>query len=105
MNAADVLAEALARIEYKIDTLAKKLKIDLSQFEDKMIPGIRRICPFCSMPVEDLVDLDRKVVKRTCGCSTGKFIVTFDGMSEDFKKQVEKVVKNLSNGEGNDGID
>lgn len=68
----DVLAEALARVEFKLDLLMKHLKVGPSipmNFEG-------HICPVCNYVTQYHLDLMKKVVVRKCQCTTGK--VVFD---------------------------
>lgn len=68
MEADDVLAEALARVEYKLDQLLTALKIG----SPLPMAAPMQSCPACSHPIEYLLDVNRNVVVRKCKCGTGK---------------------------------
>ena len=63
-----ILAEALARIEYKVDALLKKL------VSTPHVPMhfIGQACPACNQPIDYTIDVNHQVVVRRCGCKTGK---------------------------------
>lgn len=69
MPADNVLAEALARIEHKLDLL---LALQMGK-----TPGMKKQlgeainCPVCGRLVEYQVDQINKVIVRKCGCKTG----------------------------------
>lgn len=65
-----ILAEALARIEYKLDALMRHLQIP-------MPPPMHfygALCPACASVVDYQIDLVNNVVVRKCSCSTGKYV-------------------------------
>jgi hypothetical protein len=71
MPADNVLAEALARIEHKLDLLlhadrGNRLHANLPALGSQALP-----CPVCNQPVLYQVDQINKVVTRVCGCKTG----------------------------------
>lgn len=66
--ASDILAEALARVEFKLDLLLRHLKVNTNQ----MMQIGAHTCPVCSMVVTYQVDLAKSVVVRKCACGTGK---------------------------------
>jgi hypothetical protein len=67
MSADNVLAEALARIEHKVDLIleASRILVGITQLGEKMQ------CPVCKQVVLYQVDQLAKVVLRKCGCKTG----------------------------------
>lgn len=62
-----ILAEALARIEHKLDLL---LANQSPPFKPVHFYG--NTCPLCSKKVDYVVDVYNNVVMRKCGCSTNK---------------------------------
>lgn len=63
----DILAEALARVEYKLDLLMQNFGIKGAPMEFEA-----SYCPVCSQPVKYQIDVVKNVVVRRCGCKTGK---------------------------------
>jgi len=66
----DVLAEALARVEFKVDLLMKHLQVKTPL---PMAFG-GHTCPACNTPVEYQIDVMKQVVTRKCACTTGKIV-------------------------------
>lgn len=62
-----LLAEALLRVEHKIDALLTALEV-----KPKPMHFYGQACPVCSKPIQYVIDMTHNVVKRLCGCSTGK---------------------------------
>lgn len=62
-----IIAEAVLRVEHKLDLLLKFLKVPAQQMH---FPG--QPCAVCGQAVEYQIDLMKSVVYRRCGCSTGK---------------------------------
>lgn len=67
MAAEDVLSEALARIEFKLDLLLRQ-----AQVPPVPMDLMQQICPICRQPVDYQINVTKKVVVRKCGCRTGK---------------------------------
>lgn len=67
----EILAEAVARIEHKLDLLLKHNKVQGLQVH---FPG--QTCPLCQYLIDYQVDLIKNVVVRRCKCSTGKVAPT-----------------------------
>lgn len=65
-----ILAEALARIEHKLDLLIDGLFMK-STVHSK-VHFIGNTCPVCTEPIDYQVDVQHQVVVRRCGCKTGK---------------------------------
>ena len=63
-----VLAEALARVEYKLDSIIKALNLPVMPMQSVM----SSVCPVCSRTVTYQMDIVNGVVVRKCDCSTGK---------------------------------
>lgn len=63
----NILAEALARIEHKLDYLLRHHNVPVYPMH---FSG--NICPVCNKAVEYVVDVKSQVVNRRCDCSTGK---------------------------------
>lgn len=70
----DVLAEALARIEHKMDMIVKHLNIP--SMLPMGYPG--HICPVCKTNIDYQIDIMKQVVVRKCLCSTGKVVFTIN---------------------------
>lgn len=67
----NILAEALARIEHKLDLL---LESQASQHPNLLLTPVgdgEHTCPLCLKPVHYQVDFMNALIKRLCGCSTG----------------------------------
>jgi hypothetical protein len=63
----NILAEALARIEHKLDYLLRHHNVPIYPMH---FSG--NICPTCNKQVEYLIDVKSQVVVRRCDCGTGK---------------------------------
>jgi len=74
MSAFSVIAEALARVEYKLDLAINGLKIltEGKNFTCKPMEFTGHACPVCLHPVSYEVDIPKCVVVRRCECKTGK---------------------------------
>jgi hypothetical protein len=70
MPADNVLAEALARVEHKVDLLLGDL-LRLHHIIKCPQLGAIVTCPVCDQKVEYQVDQINKVIVRKCGCKTG----------------------------------
>ena len=67
----NVLAEALARVEHKLDLILTAIKY--SESPQKMpMNFLGHSCPVCDQIVEYQIDLTNNVVTRRCKCTTGK---------------------------------
>ena len=67
-DAGGVLSEALLRIEHKLDLLLGNMRVG----GHRPMGFQGNICPVCLQPVDYQVDIQQQVVKRRCGCSSGK---------------------------------
>ena len=65
-----IIAEALARIEHKLDAILRHGKVPAPP----PMSFMGATCPACNQTVEYQVDLQNNVVVRKCQCSTGKFV-------------------------------
>lgn len=66
------LAEAILRVEYKLDLILKALGLG-------NIPPmhfIGQMCPACGKPIDYQLDVVDSIVIRRCGCKTGKIPAT-----------------------------
>ena len=63
-----VLAEALARIEHKLDLL---LRGTLSSSRLISVGDKSHACPLCNQQVKYSIDILKRVLTRQCGCKTG----------------------------------
>lgn len=81
MAAEDVLAEALARLEHKVDLILEFLATTVGPgtqgFLLTQVGDQKHVCPVCTQQVQYMVDIIKKVVIRKCGCATG-MIAPFD---------------------------
>jgi len=80
MPADNVLAEALARIEHKLDLLLEAAYVNVKIQDGEVVTGpmgmLRMLgepsaCPVCKQKVDYQVDQINKVIVRKCGCKTG----------------------------------
>ena len=107
--ASDVLAEALVRIEHKVDILVrgtevmfKALKIPAMLYKPLHFTG--ESCPVCQMPIDYQIDVLKKVVFRKCGCKTGKIPPAMDLVTiaqpggSDANPRVRKEDRNTEDG-------
>jgi len=62
-----ILAEALARIEHKLDCMVRATSTPVYPMH---FSG--NVCPSCNQAVDYQIDVQHQVVVRRCGCSTGK---------------------------------
>jgi len=62
-----ILAEALARIEHKLDALCRSTNTPVYPMH---FSG--NSCPSCNQNIDYQIDVQHQVVIRRCGCSTGK---------------------------------
>lgn len=66
-----IIAEALTRIEHKIDLVLTRLGfLDKTPLRQLQFEGAS--CPVCLMTVSYQIDVVHGVVARKCGCTTGK---------------------------------
>jgi hypothetical protein len=63
----DVLAEALARLEHKVDAIIRHLNVSTQPMH---FPG--QVCPACGSFIDYQIDVTKGVVVRRCKCTTGK---------------------------------
>lgn len=63
-----IIAEAVLRVEYKLDALLRFLKIPVAM----PMHFIGHQCPGCNSPVDYVIDIQHQVVVRRCNCKTGK---------------------------------
>jgi hypothetical protein len=65
-----VLAEAVARIEHKLDQLLVATGAGAGVHPQMHFVG--QSCPICKMPIDYQIDINHNVVVRKCGCKSGK---------------------------------
>lgn len=73
----EILAEALARLEHKVDVILHSLKLSGSFAHTGTpmhFPG--QVCPLCNSLVDYQIELTKGVVVRKCKCTTGKVAPT-----------------------------
>lgn len=68
--ALSIIAEALARVEHKLDLILTKIAF-LDQTPLQQVGSWGNSCPVCKEVVEFKMDLLNGVVVRKCGCKTG----------------------------------
>lgn len=66
-----ILAEALLRIEHKVDAILKAVMLP-GQIPPMPLHFVGQQCPICYSPIDYQVDVQKGVVVRRCGCKTGK---------------------------------
>ena len=71
MSSPNTLAEALARVEHKLDLLLESQAGQDPLLELRSVGDPNHLCPICTKPVTYYVDIMSKLLTRTCGCSTG----------------------------------
>lgn len=69
-----ILAEALLRIEHKVDILLRGVYASNAHPQMSFV-GVP--CPVCKMPIEYVVDIEHQVAVRKCSCSSGKVTSSF----------------------------
>lgn len=72
MSSPNTLAEALARVEHKLDLLLESQAGLDRQLQLRSVGDPEHLCPVCQQAVKYHVDIMSKLLTRTCGCSTGK---------------------------------
>lgn len=72
MSSPNTLAEALARVEHKLDLLLESQAGLDRQLQLRSVGDPEHLCPVCQNSVSYHVDIMSKLLTRTCGCSTGK---------------------------------
>lgn len=66
-----IVAEALARIEHKLDLILQRLGfLDKTPLPQMQFVGMQ--CPVCQQQVQYQIDMTHNVVVRRCNCTTGK---------------------------------
>lgn len=66
-----VLAEALARVEHKLDLALTRLAfLDSTPYQPVNTVGFP--CPVCNQVIDYTMDIHNGVVIRRCGCKSGK---------------------------------
>lgn len=71
MSSTGPLAEALARVEHKLDLLLESQAGQDRQLQLRTLGDPEHLCPLCQQSVTYLVDIMSKLLTRKCGCSTG----------------------------------
>lgn len=72
----NILAEALLRLEHKLDLLVLAAYANSPLMPTMSFKGLT--CPVCNQEVKYSIDMVHRVVKRNCGCSTNLVVPTFD---------------------------
>jgi hypothetical protein len=80
-----ILAEALARIEHKIDLLFNVQGAQFNAHPLMQFPG--NMCPVCKGQVRYVIDIQHNMAKRMCGCTTGVVATDIDLTPYDPQKQ------------------
>lgn len=93
MLADDVLAEALCRIEFKLDLLLAQSGLGA------VFPKMDNFsCPTCKLKPEYSIDLHKQVVVRKCGCGTGKIPSSIPLFPNPLTEDIAKAVQGKKNG-------
>ena len=71
MSAENVLAEAMARLEHKLDLVLEQITPGPSRAVPLPALGSPKTCPVCKQNIDYQVDQINKVIVRKCGCKTG----------------------------------
>lgn len=66
-----ILAEAVLRIEHKLDIIMTRLGF-LDPTPCPQLGFLGTTCPVCKSMIEYQIDITHNVVVRKCGCKTGK---------------------------------
>ena len=66
-----ILAEAVLRLEHKLDLVLTALQF-LEKTPPKQMHFVGNMCPVCKQLIDYQVDITHNVVTRKCGCKTGK---------------------------------
>lgn len=66
-----ILAEAVLRIEHKLDIIMTRLGF-LDPTPPPQLGFVGTTCPVCRSMIEYQIDITNNVVVRKCGCKTGK---------------------------------
>lgn len=66
-----ILAEAILRIEHKVDLILTRLGF-LDATPHPQLHFVGTVCPVCKQTIDYQVDITHNVVVRKCGCKTGK---------------------------------
>lgn len=96
-----IIAEALARIEYKLDLIIEKLMMGTRTITPMHFIG--HSCPVCGKRVDYQIDVSKNVVIRHCGCSTGKLPMTIPLTPVNPNGEIDgNTINNRSNREAED---
>lgn len=68
MSGLHIVAEAVLRIEHKLDAILRHLKIPMPA----PMHFAGSLCPACGQMIDYQVDFQHQVAVRRCGCKTGK---------------------------------
>ena len=71
MSSPHALAEALARVEHKLDLLLESQAGIDGGLALRTVGDPSHLCPLCQAAVTYQVDLMNQSLTRRCGCSTG----------------------------------
>jgi hypothetical protein len=66
-NSLSVIAEAVLRVEHKLDVL---LQIRLNDWKSAYPMANGTVCPICTTEVQYQMNISANVVTRKCGCGT-----------------------------------
>lgn len=95
-----ILAEALLRIEHKVDVILRSL-VGTTSIQPLHFVG--QVCPVCLMTVDYTVDAVQQVVVRRCGCKTGKIPSSIqlipDGVTNNVNTNPERPPERATDGD------
>lgn len=88
MNGAHILAEAILRIEHKIDAVMRHLKVPVPA----PMHFVGTICPGCGSMIDYQIDFQHQVAVRRCGCRTGKVPSAIPLLPVEAQKNVQRIL-------------
>lgn len=71
MNSIHALAEALVRIEHKVDIALSALRKANPILTIPSVGDFNHTCPVCQQQVTYMIDSLARILVRKCGCKTG----------------------------------
>lgn len=71
LQALNIISEATARLEHKLDQLVVLFKKHNPQLVMPAFGGLPTTCPLCGKQVEYMINVGAKILERRCNCKTG----------------------------------
>lgn len=98
MSALSTIAEAIARLEYKLDLVIRFL---MPNGNYKPMHFFGHECPVCKNTVDYQIDMANKIVVRKCNCKSGKIPVEIEiplvPVGKQATEEVESALLQLAN--------